>query len=129
MRDLVRETSNVTFPLEEVIGVMERGREQGLKSADQLQKFASFWDMVGDATGENAVTLAEAGVKLRSLGIAAGDESQALGAFGFISQETTQDIGGFLDIVERVGPDLNEMGAGVDEAAALLEILEGRIEQ
>lgn len=124
MRDLVKETANVTFPLQDVIDVMEKGREQGLKSADQLQDFAQFWDMVGDATGENAVQLSEAGVALRAVGIAAGDESKALGAFGFISQETTQDVGEFLTFLERTGPELNAMGAGVDEAAAILGIME-----
>lgn len=124
MRDLIRETSNVTFPLDDVIGTMEAGRQQGLKTGEELQKFATFWDMVGDATGESAVALADSGVALRAVGIAAGDEAEALGAFGFVSQETTQDIGEFLTFLERTGPELNEMGAGVDEAAAILGVME-----
>jgi hypothetical protein len=127
MRDLILETSNVTFPLDEVTASMEAGRQQGLKSADQLQEFATFWDVVGDATGESGPALAEAGVALRAVGIAAGQESQALGAFGFITQETTGSVTDFLAFLERTGPELRTMGADVDDAAAIMGVLEGEL--
>ena len=124
MRDLAISTSNVTFPLEDVLDVMERGRQQGIRSADQLQKFAEFWDMVGDASGESATELSEAGVALRAVGVAAGEEAKALDAFGYITRETTGDIGEFLYFLERTGPELREMGMDVDDAAAIMGILE-----
>ena len=124
LRGLVKETSNVTFPLDEVIGLMELGAQQGLESGAALQQYATFWDTVGDATGENAVALGEAGVALRAVGIAAGEEEQALAAFGYITQGTTQDVGDFLSFLERTGPQLREMGMDIDDAAAVLGVLE-----
>lgn len=124
VRDLATGLSNVTFPLDDVLALMESGRRQGITSAEGLERYANFWDTVGDATGLAGPMLGEAGVALRTVGIAAGEESQALGAFGFITEETTSDVGEFLGILERVGPDLHAMGGDVDDAAAILGILE-----
>jgi hypothetical protein len=127
VRDLALEASNVTFPLQEALDLMESGRQQGLRSGEQLQEFATFWDMVGDATGEVGPELGKAGVALRAVGIAAGEEGEALGAFGFISQETTGSVKDFLKFLERTGPELNTMGADVNDAAAILGILESEL--
>jgi len=124
IRKLAVSTSDVTFPLEDVLDLMEQGRTQGLRSAEQLQEYALFWDMVGDATGESATALAEAGVAFRALGIDAGNESEALAAFGYITSETTNDIGDFLTFIERTGPELREMNMDVNDAAAVMGVLE-----
>lgn len=124
---LAREASNVTFPLAEVYASMESGRQQGLKSGEQLQQFATFWDMVGDASGESGPALAESAVALRAVGIEAGNESEALSALGFITRETTSSNKDFLTFLERTGPELRGMGADVDDAAAILGVLESEL--
>lgn len=124
IRDLATETSNATFPLEEVLDLMETGRKSGLQSAESLQEYATLWDMVGDATGESGPELAKAGVALRGLGIAAGEEKEALDAFGFIMRETNTSVGDFLKFVERTGPELRDLGLDVDETAGLLSVME-----
>jgi len=124
VRGMATDLSDATFPLDDVLGLMEAGRQQGIESAEGLKDYASYWDMVGDATGENAVELGKAGGALRAVGIAAGEEKEALDAFGYIAQETTGDIGDFLHFVERSGPELREMGADVDDAAAVMGVLE-----
>jgi hypothetical protein len=124
MRTLALEASNVTFPLDEVYASMESGRQQGLRSGEQIQEFARLWDMVGDATGESGPALADAGVALRAVGIAAGEESEALAAFGYITENTTGTVGEFLQFLEKTGPNLRDMGADVNDAAAVLGILE-----
>lgn len=124
MQQLVIDTSNVTFPLEEVLKIMETGTKLGLESAESLQKYANFWDMVGDATGESASELAEAGASLKALGIAAGEEGKALEAFGFIQRNTTMEIGEFINSVGRLAPEMREMKMGVNEAAVVLGIMQ-----
>lgn len=123
MRDLARETANVGFPLEEVLDIMETGKQQGLESADALKTYAEFWDMVGDGSGENATELAKAGVALHSMGIAAGDEAEALGALGFIQDKTTLSQADFLGVLGKLGPDLTKAGLSIDDTAAFLGIL------
>lgn len=125
VRAMAIEVSNVTFPLESVFNIMETGRQQGIKSAEQLKDYAAFWDKVGDATGENADSLAEASSALRAVGVAAGEEGEKLDkAFGYIVKETTGSIGEFLTFLGKCGPELREMGMSVDDSAAILGALE-----
>lgn len=123
MRDLAGETANVGFPLEEVLDLMETGKERGLKSADALKSYAEFWDMIGDASGENAVELGKAGVALQTMGIEAGNEAEALAALGFIQDKTTISQGDFLALLGKIGPELKDSGADINDTAALLGIL------
>jgi len=124
VRDLASGMSDVTFPIEDVLDLMEKGRSQGIESAEQLEEYAQFWDMVGDATGESAVQLADGAAGLRAVGIAAGDEAEAVDAFGYITQETSGDVSDLLNFLERTGPEMREMGADVDDAAAIMGALE-----
>ena len=124
MRNLAIATSDVTFPLNEVLDIFETGRQQGIRSGEQLQEYAQFWDLVGDATQENATHLASAGVALNAIGIEATNQQEALSAFGFITQETTSNVGEFLQFIERTGPELRQMGMDIDDSAAILGLLE-----
>lgn len=125
VRDMAIEVSNVTFPLESVFNIMETGRQQGIKSAEELKKYATFWDTVGDATGENADALAASSSALRAVGIAAGEESEKLDkSFGYIMRETTGDIGEFIRFLEKCGPELREMGMSVEDTAGIMGALE-----
>ena len=124
MQQLVIDTSNVSFPLNEVLTLMETGAKLGLDSAESLKKYAEFWDMVGDATGESSTALAEAGVSLKALGISAGEEGKALNAFGFIQRNTTMEVGEFINSIGRLAPEMKQLGIGVNEAAVILGILQ-----
>ncbi|MCM3488776.1 phage tail tape measure protein [Alkalihalophilus marmarensis] len=127
IRNAAQEISNVTFPIEDALDLMETGRQQGLESVEALQEYAATWDTIGDATGLSGPALAEAGVALRQLGIAAGEEEQAMAAFGYITQETTSDVGEFMDFVGRMGSDLNDLGMDINDTAAVLGILENEM--
>lgn len=124
MRDLVTETSNATFPIEDVVELMERGRQRGITGGKALQDYATFWDMVGDATGESATELGKAGVALQTVGVEAGNEKEAMAALGFVHRETTSSVKDFLSFLERTGPELQDMGVNVNDAAAVLGIME-----
>ncbi len=123
-RSLALGLANVTLGIDDAVATMEIGRQQGIKSAEGLERFTQFWDLVADATGEAITTLADGGTALRVMGIAAGEESEALAALGFVQRETTGTVGEFLQMLQRVGPDLNNMGMTVDDTAAVLGILE-----
>lgn len=123
MRDMARETANVGFPLEEVLDLMETGKQQGITSGKALEEYANFWDMVGDATGESATELGKAGVALHTMGIAAGEEGKAVAALGFIHDKTTLSQADFLAMLGRLGPDLQKTGLDINDTAALLGIM------
>ena len=119
-----RELANVGFPLEDVTGLMELAARQGLEGKDAIAGYANFWDLVADATGGSAIALAEAGTGLRAMGIAAGEEGAALDAFGFITKNTTGSVDEFLAFVGKAAPELTDMGVSVNDAAAILGVLE-----
>lgn len=124
VRSLVLSTADVGFSIEEVISTMQVGREEGLKSGDALQKYAKFWDEVGDASGGVPQELAAAGVSLNALGIDAKDQGDAVAALGFIIRDTTQSVPAFLAFVGKAGPSLRAMKLDVNDTAAIFGVLE-----
>jgi phage-related protein len=124
MMDLIASTSNATFPLQDVTDLMRIAAQRGLEGGDALQDFANFWDMIGDATGESGVALGQAGIALAQIGIGAGQEAEALDAFGFIMNNTTVEVGQFLKFVGKVGKELGENTPSIDEMAAALGAME-----
>lgn len=124
MRELAIDTANVTFPLEDVQSLMSTAADRGLEGAEALQEYATFWDMVGDATGEAGPELGKQAIALQAVGVEAGNSEEALAAMGFITENTTGSVGDFLTFLDKTGPELNELGADVNDAAAIMGILE-----
>ena len=124
IRTMASSLSNATFPLESVLGLMELGAQQGLESAEALKAYAGFWDTVGDATGLSAEALAKSGAALAAVGVEVGNESDLLGAFGLITQESTQSVQDFLNGISLLAPEMSAMGVSVDEAAVIMTAME-----
>ncbi len=124
LKDMTLRLTSVSTPLEEVTAMIEFASQQGLRSADEIEQFADFWSTVGDATGLAGSQLAKAGVGLRAVGIEAGEEAKALSSFGYITQNTTSDVSEFLQFLERTGVQLRSVGMDIDDASAMLGLLE-----
>jgi phage-related protein len=124
IRGMATSLSNATFPLDSALELMTLGAQQGLESADALKQYAAFWDTVGDATGLSAEALAKSGAALAAVGIEVGNESELLGAFGLITQESTSTVQEFLDGISRLAPEMSAMGISVDEAAVIMTAME-----
>lgn len=124
MLDLIASTSDATLPLEDVTELMRTAAQRGLEGEGPLTDFATFWDMIGDATGESATGLAVAGVALAQIGIGAGEEGEALDAFGFIMNNTSSNVGGFLKLLKKVGGDFGDAAPPVNDLAAALAAME-----
>lgn len=126
IRGMAASLVDATFPADEVVALLERGRQQGLQTADQLQDFAKTWDMVGDATGESSDKLAQSSVALRALGVDAENPRAALAALGYVTESTTMEAGEFMRVVGRIAPELSELGLGINETAGLLGVMESK---
>lgn len=122
VRKFTTSLSDVTLPYSDVLDLMEVGRQRGLETQEQLEDFITTWDMVGDASGESATKLAQASNALQAFNI--DDPNEAMSAFGYILQETTQDIGDFMRFTERNNREIQQLGVSVDETAAIMGILE-----
>jgi hypothetical protein len=124
IRGMATSLSNATFPLDSALELMTLGAQQGLESADALKEYAAFWDTVGDATGLSADALAKSGAALAAVGIEVGNESELLGAFGLITQESTSSVQDFLTGIGKLAPEMSAMGISVDEAAVIMTTME-----
>jgi len=124
LTDSTLNLSNATFPLDSALQLMTLGAQQGLDSADALKAYAGFWDTVGDATGLSAEALAKSGAALAAVGIEVGNESELLGAFGLITQESTSSVQDFLDGIAKMAPEMSDMGISVNEAAVIMTAME-----
>jgi len=124
IRNMAREMADATMSFDEAAQLMEIARQRGLESEKQLRAFTQQWDTVGDATGENAIALAEASTVLQAMGHDAADTEKAYAALGYVSRETTMAVSEFMRSTERVAPQLRDMGIGLNETAALMGMLE-----
>ena len=124
MLDLIASTSNATFPISDVVTLMRSASQAGIRGADNLQDYANFWDMVGDATGESATALADSAIALGLVGIGAGEEAEALDALAFVMENTRGSVEGFLDFTGRVGAELGDQAPSINEMAGALAALE-----
>jgi len=123
MNALTRSTSNATFPLEEVQDLFRLGSQLGLEGADSLREYALYWDMVGDATGESSLALAEAALGLGALGIKADDVASSADALGYAYRNLPGVVGQFLNSISRLAPELSEMGLGLEDTTAMIGLL------
>ena len=124
MRELAIDTADVTFPLEDVLDLMEIGAQRGLESEDAMKKFAEQMDFVGDATGISAQKIAEGSTALEMAGISADNVEEAFDAFGYVTENTTASVDEFQNFLGRAGRELGDNTPHVDDMAAALGALE-----
>lgn len=124
VRTLASDLATVDSPLEEVLGLLEQGTRLGIESEQGLREFASFWDTVGDATGIATEQLAASSSALQTVGVDVDNLGEAMDALGFIQTNTTDGVTGFLELLEKKGPEIAEFGLSVDDTAALLAVME-----
>jgi hypothetical protein len=111
----------------ESIALLEAAAKAGMRGAAELKQFAAFWDLIGDATGENSAALAESSVVLQVWGADLRNLSRdVLPAFDYIVKNTSVGIQGFLEFTQLAGPRLREMGLNAEQAAILIGALERR---
>jgi hypothetical protein len=127
LREWITEVMGAGDSVEEMTALMSLGTKQGLDGKAALQAYASYWDTVADATGESGVELAKASVALRALGIDAGQEGEAMSAFGYITTQTSGSISDFLAFVQKAGPQIRAMGLDVNDTAAILGYMENEL--
>lgn len=127
IQGLAGELSNATLSYDEIIQMMEIGRQRGLESREELEEFVLQWDQVGDATQGNAVALADASTALQTMDVAADETAESFDALGYIHRDTTNDAQGFMRIMERAAMYMDDWEMSVDEGAAAMGALEHEV--
>jgi len=124
---LATEMSNATFPVDDVAGTLDQLAQAGVSGEESLQQTAEAADAVADATGNTATQIAENAVPaLRATGGEAEDLTEQMDTFTFIARETTLTVDDFSRMVTKTGPEIQDLGLGVEETAAIMASLEER---
>lgn len=124
-KQLATDLSNATFPVKDVAGTLDVLSQAGVEGEAALTETANAADSVADATGNSAEQIANSAVPaLRAMGGEAEDLSEQMDTFTFIARETTLSVDDFSRVVTKLGPEIQEMGLGVEESAAILAALE-----
>jgi len=122
---LARDVSNVTFPIEDATATLKTLSEQGVENKEDMSELATEYDTLADAVGTDAATAArEGGKALRAFGGDVDDVKQKADTFNFVAQNTTLSFEDFTGSVERIAPELQEMGMTMDDTAAVFAALE-----
>ena len=124
--DLTRSISDVGFSLEDTSAVMTTGIRQGLRTADDIKKYAEYWEMVGRASGESAPELAEAGKTMGTMDVRAKNITDSMGAFDFIIGSTDLSIGFFIQTLGRSSKQLQDAHVGLNDVAMAMGFLESK---
>jgi gas vesicle protein len=124
MRELVLATADASLTIGECTVAFGNAKEQGLRTGDEMKRFAGVWDMVSEATGESIDGLTEASVGLKAVGIDANHSQDALAAMGYIVSKTNFSVGDFLTMLGRSGREMQGLNLSVNDSAAVLTLLQ-----
>lgn len=124
LRDLAIETSNVTFPLEEAQKSFDLLARAGMTNKDQIAETASAFDTLGDAIGPPASVVTEMLIPaFNAFDIPLEEAGQHIDTLTHLFRNTTVEMSDFSSTVNRLAPDLDLLGIGLDDTAAILEVL------
>ena len=120
-RGLATSMTDVTLSQEDAIATMDLFARQGVDSTEKLERMTLAADNLADATGTSAEDIAgNLAPAVRGLD---GDMSaleEDADAFTAVIRNTTLEASDLGSTMERVSPELNEMGVSSSEAATMI---------
>lgn len=121
MRNLALETTNVTFPLKEVIASFDLLARAGVKDTETLKKVATAFDTLGDATGYTASQVTEFMVPaMKTFGLSAEEMAKKTDLMTYMSRESTMTMEDFNTMVGYTTPELVAAGLTMEDLTAAL---------
>lgn len=123
--DMAASLSDATFPMDDAVDTMDSLAQQGIDTEDEMEDVALAMDGVADATGDTAANIADSmGPALSAFGEDLEDADEHMDTFTWVARNTTQDVGEFSGAIERLAPELQDLGMDIDETATVMAALE-----
>lgn len=118
---LARDIADVTFPVEDATATMASLSDQGVETEEDMREIAGAADLIADATGTSAESVAEnLGPAMRALGDDLEDMEEVADAVTLAVQNSTLETEDFAGVIERSSEELQEMNVDTEEAAGLI---------
>lgn len=119
--DLAREMSDATFPIGDVTGTMATLSDQGIDTAEDMRAVAQASDLIADATGTTAESVANTlGPAMRGLGDDLEDMEGIADTVTLAVQNTTLETEDLARVMEGTREELVDLGVDTEEATALI---------
>jgi len=127
MRNLALGTTNVTFPLKEVIGSFDLLARAGVKDTEILKSTATAFDTLGDAVGMSASDVTARMVPaMKTFGLSATEVSNKTDLMTNLVRNSTVSLDNFGSVIGYITPELVTMGLTLDDTVALMAIMESK---
>lgn len=127
MRDLALETTNVTFPLEEVQASFDLLARAGMRNKDEIAATATAFDTLGDAINMPASQVTDTLIPaFNAFDIPLENAAAHTDAFTHLVRNTTVDLGDFSTTMKYLAPDIDTLGIGLSDTVAIMEALADR---
>jgi len=124
MRDLALETTNVTFPLEEVQASFDLLARAGMRNKDEIAATATAFDTLGDAINVPASQVTDTLIPaFNAFDIPLEDAAAHTDAFTHLVRNTTIDLGDFSATMNYLAPDIDTLGISLGDTVAIMEAL------
>lgn len=125
IQNLATDVSDATFPIEDAVATVDLLTQAGIESEERIRELSTSFDTLADATGATAEEVTDAVIP--AIRLLEGDLSNAdehMDTFAFVARNTTMSVSDFASVINRVGPQMREMGLSINETAALLATME-----
>jgi hypothetical protein len=120
--DLTIQTSNAHHQVDEVSKSLDLLSRTGVGLEDLTSTFAQFGEM-GEALGMTADTvIAEVVPAMNAFHLSMTDIGEYQDVFTHVMRNTTLDLGTFSSTVIRLSKNLDELGLGIYDVAAIFEV-------
>jgi len=127
LRDLVLETTDVTFGIQSVVDTLEILGQAGLKSEEVLQSTAIAMDRLGDATRSSAEIVAgPMVVAMKTFQEPVENAANYVDKMAVLLNTTTLSMDNFAQIIGYTKAELVDQGLTMDDTIALLALMEAR---
>lgn len=121
MRDLTLATTNVTFPIDEVTASFDLLARAGVEDMEVMQKVATAFDTLGDATGRTASQVTEMMIPaMKTFGLSAEEMADKTDMMTFMSRKSTMTMEDFNTMVGYTTPELVAAGLTMEDLTAAL---------
>lgn len=120
---LARDISNVTFPLEDATATMDILARQGVDTKDDMKELAGAADLIADATGSSAASIAGSlAPTLRGIDGDLSGLTESADAFTLASRTTGLSVEDIASTLDRSSTEIKGMGLSTADATGLIAL-------
>ncbi len=124
MRTLALETTNITYPLDDVVSSFDLLARAGMRNTAEMQRTGNAFSDLGTALGYSASELAESLIPaFNAFGVPLEEVEDHIDAFTHLLRNTTVDLSDYASMVNYLAPQLDTMNLSIEDSVAVMEAL------